>query len=226
MIEKVCRRGTDTRRLLVYLFTEGRAGERGLDSEHRDVRVIAGWDTLSLLGPVRGEEGRAQVSRLAGLLDAPVRAGGVSKDAKPVYHLAISAALADRLLSDAEWADIAAEYVDQLGLARRGDSDAVRWVAVRHADNHVHVVATLVRQDGHRVFPYNDFYRSRDASRPVEQRYGLTATSPADRTSGRETTRGELRGRGRAALAGSQGWEEFAERLRLSGAGSGAVQHP
>jgi hypothetical protein len=24
----------------------------------------------------------------------------------------------------------------------------VRWVAVRHADNHVHVVATLVRQDG------------------------------------------------------------------------------
>ena len=243
VIGKVCRRGTDTRRLLVYLFTEGRAGERGLDSEHRDVRVIAGWDTLSLLEPVRGEEGRAQVSRLAGLLDAPVRAGGVGKDAKPVYHLAISAAPADRLLSDAEWADIAAEYVDQLGLARRGDSDAVRWVAVRHADNHVHVVATLVRQDGRRVFPYNDFYRSRDASRTVEQRYGLTPTSPADRTSGRETTRGELRkhqsavraraqaglpppagpdrevlrGRVRAALAGSQGWEEFAERLRLSG---------
>ncbi len=242
MIGKVCRRGTDTRRLLVYLFTEGQAGERGLESEHRDARVIAGWDTLSLLEPVRGKQGRADVSRLAGLLDAPVRAGGVGKDAKPVYHLAISAAPADQLLSDDEWADIAAEYVDQLGLARRGDSDAVRWVAVRHADNHVHVVATLVRQDGRRVFPYNDFYRSRDASHTVEQRYGLTVTSPADRTSNRETSRGELRkhqaaararaqaglpptgpdrevlrGRVRAALAGSQGWEEFAERLRLSG---------
>ena len=38
MIGKVCRRGTDTRRLLGYLFTEGLAGERGLDSAHVDAR--------------------------------------------------------------------------------------------------------------------------------------------------------------------------------------------
>ena len=43
MIGKVCRRGTDTRRLLGYLFTEGLAGERGLDSAHVDARVIAGY---------------------------------------------------------------------------------------------------------------------------------------------------------------------------------------
>jgi hypothetical protein len=45
-------------------------------------------------------------------------------------------------------------------------------VAVRHADNHVHVVATLVRQDGRRVFPHHDFYRAREASLEVERRYG------------------------------------------------------
>jgi hypothetical protein len=183
------------------------------------------------------------VSRLAALLDAPVRAGGVGKDAKPTYHLAISAAPTDRLLSDAEWADIAELYVDRLGLAERGDSDAVRWVAVRHADNHVHVVATLVRQDGRRVFPHHDFYRAREASLAVERTYGLRRTSPVDRTANPETTRAEqrkhhsavrtsvraglpppagtdrevLRSRVRAALAGSQGWEEFADRLRLSG---------
>jgi len=243
MIGKVCRRGADTRRLLVYLFTEGSAGERGLDSEHRNARVIAAYDDPRLLEPGRGANGRADVGCLAALLEAPVRAGGVGKDAKPVYHLALSAAPADRTLSDAEWGEIAGQYVDRLGLAKQGDSEAVRWVAVRHADNHVHVVATLVRQDGRRVFPHHDFYRAREASLAIEKQYGLTATSPVDRTADPEITRGErrkhqeaararvkaglppaagpdrevLRARVRSALAGSQGWEEFADRLRDSG---------
>ena len=239
----MCRRGTDTRRLLGYLFTEGLAGERGLDSAHVYARVIAGYQAPSGLEPDRRADGRADVSRLAALLDAPVRAGGVGKDAKPTYHLAISAAPTDRLLSDAEWADITELYVDRLGLAERGDSDAVRWVAVRHADNHVHVVATLVRQDGRRVFPHHDFYRAREASLAVERKYGLRPTSQVDRTADPETTRAEqrkhqgavrasaqaglppptgpdrevLRSRARVALAGSDGWEDFADRLRSSG---------
>jgi hypothetical protein len=130
---------------------------------------------------------------LAALLDAPVRAGAVGKDVKATYHLAISAAPTDRTLTDTEWADIAEHYVDRLGLAKRGDDQAVRWVAVRHADNHVHVVATLVRQDGRRVFPHHDFYRAREASLEVERRYGLTRTSAVDRTGNPETTRGEQR---------------------------------
>jgi hypothetical protein len=243
VIGKVCRRGTDTRRLLGYLFTEGMAGERGLDSAHVDARVIAGYRPPGGLEPQRRPDGRADVSRLAALLDAPVRAGGVGKDVKATYHLAISAAPTDRTLTDAEWADIAELYLDRLGLAQRGDDNAVRWVAVRHADNHVHVVATLVRQDGRRVFPHHDFYRAREASLAVERKYGLTPTSPVDRTATPDTTRAEqrkhrhvvqasaraglpapagpdrevLRGRVRAALAGSQDWEEFADRLRRSG---------
>ena len=243
MIGKRCRRGTDTRRLLGYLFAEGLAGEGGLESAHVDARVIAGYQSRGTVEPERRPDGRADVSRLAALLDAPVRAGGVGKDAKATYHLAISAAPTDRLLTDAEWADIAELYVDRLGLAERGDDDAVRWVAVRHADNHVHVVATLVRQDGRRVFPHHDFFRAREASLEVERRYRLTPTSPGDWTENPETTRAEqrkhrmaveesaraglpapagpdrevLRARVRAALAGSAGWEEFAGRLRLSG---------
>jgi hypothetical protein len=181
--------------------------------------------------------------RLAALLDAPCVPEGSARDVKATYHLAISAAPTDRTLTDAEWAEVAELYVDRLGLARRGDDDAVRWVAVRHADNHVHVVATLVRQDGRRVFPHHDFYRARGASLEVERRYGLTPTSAVDRTGTPETTRAEqrkhqravraaadagrpapvgpdrevLRGRVRAALAGSKDWDEFAGRLRLSG---------
>ena len=119
----------------------------------------------------------------------------------------------------------------------------MRWVAFRHADNHVHVVATLARQDGKRVWPRNDFCRSREASLAVEARYGLTRTSPADRTGDRQTSRAEqrrharqvteraaqgrpapagpdrevLRGKVRAALAGASGFTEFSERLSLAG---------
>lgn len=58
----------------------------------------------------------------------------------------------------------------------------MRWVAVRHAGDHVHVVAPLARQDGRRVFPRNDFWRAGEASREVEAKYGLTVTAASDRT--------------------------------------------
>jgi hypothetical protein len=239
MIGKVCRRGTDVRRLLGYLFLEGQAGERGLASEHRDAHVVAGYQDAGLLQPPRRPDGKFDVDRLAGLLNAPVLAGGVGKDARPVYHLAISAAKTDRQLSDREWADIAGEYLHRIGLAPRGDDEAVRWVAVRHAPDHIHVVATLVRQDGRRVFPRQDFLRSREASREVEDRYGLTTTASVGGTSTPETTRAEwrkhrqetdrrqaqgrpapagpdrqvLRGRVQDAACTARSWEEFTERL-------------
>jgi hypothetical protein len=49
------------------------------------------------------------------------------------------------------------------GLAPAGDEFGVRWVAVRHAPDHIHLVATLARQDGIRPKVWDDFYRVRDA---------------------------------------------------------------
>ena len=247
MIGKVCARGSDVRRLLGYLFREGLAGEHGLSAPHEDAHLIAAWDGLDGLEPPRQACGGRDLGTLAAALNAPLLAAGLGREqwrqARPVYHLAISAAEQDRRLSDQEWADVVGEYVHRIGLAPRGDEEAVRWVAVRHADNHVHVVATLARQDGKRVWPRNDFYRAREASLAVEDRYGLTRTSPADRTADRQTSRAEqrrhtrqsqqraerslpappgpdrevLRGKVRAALAGATSFEEFAERLRRDG---------
>ncbi len=67
----------------------------------------------------------------------------------------------------------------------------MRWVAVRHADDHVHVVATLARQDGRRVFPRNDFWRAGDGSRAMEAKYGLTVTAASDRTAAKRTSYAE-----------------------------------
>jgi hypothetical protein len=44
------------------------------------------------------------------------------------------------------------------GFAPKGDEAGVRWVAFRHADDHIHIVATLARQDGARPRFWNDFY--------------------------------------------------------------------
>ena len=170
MIGKVCPRGRDVRRLLGYLFREGLAGERGLSAPHTDAHLIAAWDGVDGLEPARQAGGGRDLGTLAAALNAPLLAAGLGRQewaqARPVYHLAISAAEDDRRLTDQEWADVVGEYVHRIGLAPRGDEAAVRWVAVRHADNHVHVVATLARQDGKRVWPRNDFYRAREPAWP------------------------------------------------------------
>jgi hypothetical protein len=250
VISKVCARGRRVHGLLYYLFTEGQAGEKHLSSAHEQPRVIAGFDDPGHLQPGQRANGRPDIRRLAGLLTQPLQVAGVGPDDRPVYHLVASAAkdphtgqLRDRLLTDADWADIAAEYLHRLGFATRGDDHGVRWVAVRHADDHIHIVATLVRQDGKRVHPHNDYYTVRRASHAIEARYGLVSTAPADRTAAKRPTRAEtekltrvqaeraveggpvprltdreqLRRHVRTAAVGSRTTSEFFTRLERSG---------
>jgi hypothetical protein len=79
----------------------------------------------------------------------------------------------DPVLSDQQWAQVAGEFVAAVGLAPHGDLDAVRWLGIRHGVDHVHVVATLVRQDGRTVWAWNDYRRAQAAARELEDRYGL-----------------------------------------------------
>jgi hypothetical protein len=130
VIGSVLPRGRDVGGLLRYLFREGRAGERGLAADHNAPRLIAAWDSdLTRLEPGETVAGRRDVRALAAALSAPVRAANVDPATKPVYHLAIAAAkdprtgkMLDKHLSDGQWADIAVEYLHQLGLAPRGMS--------------------------------------------------------------------------------------------------------
>ena len=205
MIGQILPRGSGVRGLFSYLFTEGLAGDKGLESEHTDARIVACWDGHSQnLQPPVGPTGNRDFTQRAGRLEEPVAALGYSREelrtVKPVHHLAIAAAkdpgtgaLVDRTLSDAQWADIAQEHMDRIGLARREDELGVRWVAVRHAKDHVHVVATLARQDGRRPRLSNDHYGSIEASRFVEHKYGLVAMAATGRTGAAKPTRGEQR---------------------------------
>src|ERR1039457_2658348 len=155
-------RGTHAGRLLSYLYGPGRA------NEHTDPHLIAGFADPGELEPGRRRDGSPDLRRLSGLLAQPLAALAGPGYRKPVWHCAVRAAPEDRLLSDAEWEQVAAGIIDKTGLAPAGDDLGVRWVAVRHAAEHLHLVATLARQDGARPKIWNDFYRVREACQAAE----------------------------------------------------------
>ena len=135
MIGKVLR-GRNVRRLLYYLYGPGQA------NEHTDPHLVAGFGDPAELEPERHPDGTRDFRRLTGLLEQPLAAlAGPGYD-KPVWHCAIRAAPEDRTLSDWEWALVAERVMHRTGLAPDGDELGVRWVAVRHAADHIHIVAT------------------------------------------------------------------------------------
>jgi hypothetical protein len=179
-------RGKRTEPLIRYLYGPGRR------EEHADPHVVAGWRHPAELEPPLRPDGRRDFRRLNGLLRQPHDAMGSLGLDRPVWHCAVRAAPEDKILSDDEWAAVAHDVMHRTGLARYGqEDDAVRWIAVRHAADHVHVVAVLARQDGRRASIRNDRYRVRDACRAAERRYGLRRTAPADRTAARRPSRAE-----------------------------------
>ena len=109
----------------------------------------------------------------------------------------------------------------------------MRWVTVRHAADHVHIVATLARHDGARPRIWGDYYRVREACQDAERRFGLRSTAPADRTAARRPTRAEAEQAARrgwaeparvtlrrevcTAAAGARSEQEFFTRLRQAG---------
>ncbi|MFA1544577.1 relaxase/mobilization nuclease domain-containing protein [Actinomadura monticuli] len=184
MIAKVMR-GKRVPGLIRYLYGPGRR------NEHRDPHIVAGFDSPAALEPPTRWDGKRDFRRLDALMRQPLDLLGERNHPKPVWHVAVRAHPDDPVLSDRQWGDIAAEIMEQTGLAPSGDDEAVRWFAVRHADDHVHIVATLARQDGTRPSVWNDGYRLRAACRVVEDRFGLRRTAPADRTAARRPKRAE-----------------------------------
>ncbi|MEV7886941.1 relaxase/mobilization nuclease domain-containing protein [Streptomyces sp. NPDC002817] len=230
MIPRVHDMGNDTYGLLEYLYGLGKA------EEHVDPHLVAAWDRLA---PDPGRDpGRrdpkATKRDLQRLLDQPVMA--LPEGARPaehVWHLSVRAAPEDPVLTDEQWADIARRMVAATGIAPEGDDDACRWAAVRHADDHIHIIATVVRQDGRRARIRHDGARSQAEARKIEVDYGLRRLNSGDGTAakrptsaerhkanrrGRERTpREELRETVRRAAAGVADEQEFFDRLAAAG---------
>ncbi|MEH0442016.1 mobilization protein, partial [Streptomyces scabiei] len=108
-----------------------------------------------------------------------------------------------------------------------------RWAAVRHADDHIHIVATVVCEDGSRPDDFRSGKRAQAECRLIEKELGLHQVAPGDGTAaqrptsaerhkaerqGRErTAREELRETVRRAVSGARSDEEFFDRLAAAG---------
>ena len=207
-------RGEDVAGLIYYLYGPGR------HEEHTDPHIVTGWRHPAELEPPLRPDGTRDFRKLTGLLKQPHAAMGKYGFRRPVWHLSMRAAPRDKVLSDEEWAQIARDVMNRTGLSPDGEEDdAVRWIAVRHGDDHIHVVAMLARQDRRRVrLPYERL-RVRDACRAAEERYGLESTAPADRTAPRRPTRAET---GKAARRGLEEPPRVTLRRHVTTAAAGA----
>jgi hypothetical protein len=196
VIGRVVAPGKNVAGLLYYLFGKGRR------DEHVNPHLVGGWEYPATLEPPvhRGEDG-AEVRdfrRLAGLLEQPVAAVGKRAPELYVWHCVLRAAPEDTDLGDGAWHDITARVMDRAGLSVRGrEHEGVRWIAVHHGDNHVHIVATLARQDGRRASVNNLYWRIGEALRDIEREYGLRVLAH-DKTADRAPSQAEMAKAGRA----------------------------
>ncbi|MEV6506317.1 relaxase/mobilization nuclease domain-containing protein [Streptomyces sp. NPDC051642] len=225
MIPSIHKRGSETIGLIRYLYGPG------TEEEHIDPHLVAAFDPLT---PDPGRAPKATYEHLQHLLDQPVNALPASKrPEKHVWHLSVRAAPEDPILSDEDWAAIARRMAAATGIAPNGDEQACRWAAIRHADDHIHIIATLVRDDGRRPRRHNEARRAQAECRRIEVDYDLRRVAPGDGTAAKPPTsaerhkaeregreqpaREELRETVRRAVAGAMSEEEFFDRLAAAG---------
>ncbi|MDX3866895.1 relaxase/mobilization nuclease domain-containing protein [Streptomyces europaeiscabiei] len=229
MVPKI-RRGSRTHGLLVYLYGPGKR------DEHTDPHLVGSWDGFA---PDPGRDTspdpdpKVTLARLAAALDLRVKQASTKAPAEHVWHCSVRTDPGDRTLTDDEWNTVARRLVQAVNLAPDGDPDGCRWVAVRHADDHIHILATMVRGDLRRPRMNYDFKKAQAECRRIEQEMDLRQLKPGDgtgaktptsaerfkaeRTGRPETPRETLREAVRQAVAGAAGEAEFFTRLREAG---------
>ncbi|MEU9413347.1 mobilization protein [Streptomyces sp. NPDC048281] len=225
MIPRIQKRGQRTIGLLYYLYGPGKF------EEHTDPHLVASWDHNA---PDPGRDPTSTLKQLQQLLDQPVE--NIDPTQRPkmhVWHLSVRNGSEDRTLSDEEWADVARRMVAAAGIDNPEAGPGCRWAAVRHADDHIHIVATLVREDGYKPDLDHDAARVQAEARLLEAELGLRRLNKGDGTAAKRptsaerhkatrqgrnlTAREELRETVRRAVAGARSDEEFFDRLATAG---------
>jgi hypothetical protein len=235
--------------LIRYLVGPGRA------NEHTDPHLVASsgvmaqafagseWDARKTGDLVRVLDGDwRKARRAAGLpvvamqdestVRGPVRAAHV-------LHVSLSLHRDEGRLSDEQWAAIASDYVEAMGFTASSGKARSQWAAFRHGlsrqgNDHIHLVVSMVREDGTRASEWQMFARSRRVADEIEARYGLrrvkddaaerglpgytgAEAAKATRQGRAEPDRFQVARRLRAAAAVSDGEAEFVCSARMAG---------
>jgi hypothetical protein len=163
-------KGASGRGLVRYLFGPGKA------NEHSDQRVIASGVSLW------AEEGRMlskrEIADLGASLDAANDTYGRNPAGGHIWHVSLSLAATERPVTDAEWAEMAQTLVRAMGFEREGVIPAA-WVAIghgmsAHGNPHIHLAASIVRDDGSAVKIWQDRKTLSRVCAEIEHAYGLS----------------------------------------------------
>ncbi|MEU0910453.1 relaxase/mobilization nuclease domain-containing protein [Streptomyces althioticus] len=224
MIPRIHQQGSNALGLLHYLYG------KGTHEEHIDPHLVASFDGMA---PDPGRDPSVTKRDLQRLLDQTLSLLDASqRPDRHVWHCSVRAAPDDPILSDEQWGDIARRMVAATGIDP-GDGAGCRWAAVRHADDHIHIIATLIREDGRRPDHHRSGKRAQAECRLIEKELGLHQVAPGDGTAAKRATsaerhkaerqgrerpaREELRETVRRAVAGATSEEEFFDRLASAG---------
>jgi len=204
-------RGGRIHGLLAYLVGPARDGS---PAEHVDPHLVAGDESV-MAWHAGTQLDRASAQQVAEQLDHPHRVFGTRvtqpvkrrgedgqlavaeapgvrevKDAD-VWHCSLSLRAEEGVLEDERWAQISEQFVARMGFA---DAQAgglpCRWAAVRHGlskggNDHVHIVVSLVREDGTKASTWNDRPRAQTVAGELEVEHGLQVLE--SRAAGRGT---------------------------------------
>lgn len=245
--------GGDTGGLMRYLVGPGRA------NEHENPHVIAGsrdivrkwgdWETISV----------SQADEIATRLDAYMHETGTFPtgkarrfnpatgqvewngeiEANHVWHCSLSLSPEEAALGDEVWGRIASDFMDEMGFTGSDGKAPCRWVAIHHGSaknggDHIHIAATIVREDGTKWNPWYDQRKAQRACNTLEHRYGLlvvesrehargsrcdsaAAQNAAKRAGTSRTDRAVLEERLRAAATAAASEADFVRRARRLG---------
>ena len=218
MIAKITR-GADLPRLVRYLFGPGRANEHtdqravalagSLDATPVGVVLDRGqvahlgeqMDAVRIRYRVSAKGAAHKVTVGAGARREPGRLPGTVEEHRlgpgHVWHMSLTTPVGDRQLSDAEWARIATAAMDRMGFTETSGKTPVRWVAVRHGmsvqgNDHVHIAATIVRDDGSKATVFRDYKKMSALAAEVEREYGLVVVGGRTTSGGPGLTRAEI----------------------------------
>ncbi|MEU9453086.1 relaxase/mobilization nuclease domain-containing protein [Streptomyces sp. NPDC048277] len=230
MIANIVKPGSKTQGVLIYLFGPGTA------TVHTDQHIVASWDGFAPDPGPKGSPGHTErMEQLVKALDLRVKQAGDQAPEGHVWHCSLRAAPEDRTLTDAEWATIARRVLHATGIAPDGDPDGCRWIAVRHADDHIHIVATKMRGDLRPPRNWNDYHRAMTELSQIETDFDLhqvnrdrdtwpaakrptrAETEKAARNGRDQPVREQLRLMVRTALSHAHSVEEFLNLLADAG---------
>lgn len=169
MIVKIAARGSDPGGLVRYMFGKGH------HNEHTNQRTVAGTAHHHT-----GPYDRLSIKQISADLRAYSQANPhvqIGAENKHVWQCSLSLSAQEGELPDATWQGIAQDYMKGMGF-EDPNKYPVRWTAINHGlssegNPHIHIVMSLIREDGSRVNIHNDAQRSSKVVQQLEQKYNL-----------------------------------------------------